>query len=67
MSKRNVNRRRWNNEKSLSIQQEVHEYNQLARAERVRQENKRSLAREGKYQLHAFPVGTHTRSVYHYG
>ena len=59
-------RRRWDNEKSTSISQEVHEYNQEAKMERKRQDAKRSHARDGKYMLHAFPVGTHTRSVYHY-
>lgn len=57
-------RRQWNNDKVTSAFQENHEYNQWARNERKRQEEKREKARENKYQLYMFPVGTHTKPHY---
>ena len=63
--KSNVNRRKWNNENSLSVEQENHEYNQLARKEASEHDAKCARARENKYVLAPFPVGTHTRSTYH--
>ena len=62
---RNNNRRQWNNEKSHSVEQEVHEYNQGALADARKKDDKRERAREKKYMLPAFPIGTHTRSSYH--
>ena len=60
---RNVSRRRWNNEKSTSVEQENHEYNQWAKRTMLRKLDKYPHREE--YMHRDFVVGTHSATVHH--
>lgn len=57
-------RRHWNNDKSLTVNQELHEYSQWARSVVLRKENKYPV--KHTEEVLEFSLSSHSQPVFHH-